>query len=220
MFISGSLFSAPFLLSFSLIWLFSLWMAASLGTWKELRAPEPLHLFLGTTLGLILLWQLKAGILAGLSYHLLLVTAVTLMLGWSQALLATSLAALAVAANQGEWMDVPINAVINGLLPATLTQLFLILARKHLPRHFFVFVLINGFAAGGISTFLSGLLGILLLTGFGSYSWNQVSQTFLPFFPLMLIPEAFMNGWALTVLVCWRPQWVRTFIDQQYLDGQ
>jgi uncharacterized membrane protein len=36
----------------------------------------------------------------------------------------------------------------------------------------------------------------------------------------MFLPEAFLNGWAMVVLVVFRPHWVYSFSDEQYLKGK
>ena len=42
----------------------------------------------------------------------------------------------------------------------------------------------------------------------------------LPFFPLMFFPEGFINGWLMTVLVAFRPHWVYSFADEDYINGK
>jgi len=42
----------------------------------------------------------------------------------------------------------------------------------------------------------------------------------LPFFPMMFMPEAMLNGWVMVVLVAQRPGWVYSFSDDQYLKGK
>jgi uncharacterized membrane protein len=36
----------------------------------------------------------------------------------------------------------------------------------------------------------------------------------------MSMPEAFLNGWVMTVLVAYRPNWVYSFSDELYLKGK
>jgi uncharacterized membrane protein len=38
--------------------------------------------------------------------------------------------------------------------------------------------------------------------------------------PMMAGPEAFINGFIMTVLVLYRVDWVSTFTDEQYLKGK
>jgi uncharacterized membrane protein len=67
---------------------------------------------------------------------------------------------------------------------------------------------------------LSGGLALWLLTLSGAYSWIDLQQNLLPYFPLMFLPEAVINGWFMTLLVAFRPQWVGSFSDDQYINGQ
>jgi uncharacterized membrane protein len=54
----------------------------------------------------------------------------------------------------------------------------------------------------------------------GAYTYAELDQTFLPFFPLMFLPEAMLNGWILAAMVVFRPEWVGSFSDEQYLKGK
>jgi uncharacterized membrane protein len=156
----------------------------------------------------------------GLSFHLLGVTAATLMFGWSLAVIAVSLALLGTCINGGGWEGFALNAILAGVIPVTLTQILLILVRAYLPRHFFIYVLVNGFLTAGIVGVAAGYLAAWTLVLTGAYSFAQLGQTVLPFFPLMFLPEAMLNGWVMVVLVAQRPGWVYSFSDEQYLKGR
>ena len=112
------------------------------------------------------------------------------------------------------------NAVTTGVLPVTLTQVLLVLIRSLLPKQFFIFVLGNGFVTAGLVGVASGYFAVWLLVIGGAYVLEHLQQSFLPFFPLMFLPEAFLNGWIMTVLVCFRPQWVGSFSDELYIKGK
>lgn len=195
--------------------------ALRLAPWRKLRDPEQLHVFFGTVLVLILLWHMRADVQPGLSFHLLGLTAVTLMVGWSLAVIAATLALAAVTFNaDAGWQSFAVNAMVGGVVPISLTQILLVLIRWYLPKHFFVFVMVNGFLTAGFAGIASGYLVTGLLVAGGAYSFAELNQTFLPFFPLMFLPEAILNGWVIVVLVAFRPQWVYSFSDEQYLKGK
>lgn len=215
------------LLSPILLWLLvvalalSLVLAVRLAPWRKLRDPEQMHVFLGTTVVLILLWHLDAQVQPGLSFHLLGLTAITLMMGWSLAVLATAIALVGVTLNTGgDWAGFAANAFLAGVVPITLTQVALILIRWYLPKQFFVYVLINGFVTAGLVAALSAYLAIGLLVLSGAYSFADMGEKVIPYFPLMFMPEAFLNGWVLVVLVAFKPRWVYSFSDEQYLKGK
>jgi len=199
----------------------ALFYALRLAPWRKLRDSEQLNLFFGCTLVLILLWHMRVEMQPGLSFHLLGLTALTLMIGWSLAVVSATLALAAVVFNTaGGWESFAVNAMIGGVIPITLTQAMLILIRWYLPKHFFVFVLVNAFLTAGFVGIAAGYLVAGLLVSVGAYSFAELNQNFLPFFPLMFLPEAVLNGWVIAVLVAFRPQWVYSFSDEQYLKGK
>jgi uncharacterized membrane protein len=215
------------LLSPILVWAASLLYALALGgalrmaPWRRLRNPEQLHVYLGLIVSLLVLWAMQVKVQPGLSFHLLGVTAATLMFGWSFALIAASLALAGVTLNAGGgWEGVAINAILGAVIPITLTQILLVLIRAFLPRQFFVYVMVNGFLTAGCVALVAGYAAAGLLVSSGAYTFAQLNQTVLPFFPLMFLPEAMLNGWVMVVLVAQRPSWVYSFNDDQYLKGK
>lgn len=218
---NGALFSSAFVWCFGAVYAFALYQALRMAPWARLRESEQLHVFLGTVVCLILLWHMRADVNPGLSFHLLGVTCVTLMFGWSFGIIASSLALVGVSLNAGGgWDAFVLNAVSTGVLPVTLTQVLLVLIRHYLPKHFFVYVLVNGFLTAGFVGIVSGYLATWLLIWSGAYTYAELDQTFLPFFPLMFLPEAIFNGWIMAAMVAFRPEWVSSFSDEQYLDGK
>lgn len=219
--VDGALFSSTFMWACGALYAFALYHALRMAPWARLRDNEQLHVFLGTVVCLVLLWHMRANVNPGLSFHLLGVTVVTLMFGWSFGIVASSLALAGVSLNAGSgWDAFVLNAVITGVLPVTLTQVLLVLIRKYLPKNFFVYVLINGFLTAGFVGIVSGYLATWLLIWSGAYTYAELEQTFLPFFPLMFLPEAILNGWITTAMVAFRPEWVGSFSDEQYLNGK
>ncbi len=51
----------------------------------------------------------------------------------------------------------------------------------------------------------------------GAYTFEHIAYEFLPYFPLMMFPEAWISGAVIVVLIALRPQWVATFDDARYL---
>jgi uncharacterized membrane protein len=143
------------------------------------------------------------------------------MFGWSFAIIGSSIALVGVNLNGGQgWDGFVLNAMTLGVVPVTLTQVSLVLARSYLPRNFFVYVLVNAFLTAGFAALASGYLAAGLLVLSGSFSLIELKQNFLPFFPLMFLPEAMVNGWIITILVLYRPNWVGSFSDEFYLKGK
>lgn len=200
-----------------LLLIFSIRMA----DWQRLRDNEQLHVFLGSCVVLMLLWSVKTPVIAGLTFHMLGVTTVTLLFGWSLGVICTSITLAGVTLNAGSgWGSFLINAITLSVMPVTLTWLSLLLARAWLPKNFFVYVLFNGFMTAGVAALVSGYLAVWLLVVSGAFTLVQLQQSFLPFFPLMFIPEAVINGWLVTILVLYKPHWVGSFQDELYLKGK
>jgi uncharacterized membrane protein len=219
--VDSAIFPSFLTWSVGILYVISLVGALRMAPWSRLRSNEQLHVYLGTTVALLLLWHVQADLLPGLSYHLLGLTAVTLMFGWSLAVIAASLALAGVCINTGSgWDGFLVSAMVAGVAPVTLTQIMLILIRWYLPKQFFVYVLVNGFLTGGIVGAACGYLVTWILVSSGVYSFVELNETILPYFPLMFLPEAFLNGWVMVVLVVYRPQWVYSFSDEQYLKGK
>jgi uncharacterized membrane protein len=219
--LNGELFSTGTLLWIGLLYAFVLLSAVRMAAWRTLLDTEQLHVFLGACVALLLLWHVRAEAGPTLSFHLLGVTTLTLMFGWSFGIIGASIALLGVTLNgRAEWEAFTINALLLGILPISLTQLSLLLARAYLPKNFFIFVLVNGFLTAGAVAVVSGYAAVGILGASGTTSYQELSNTIIPFFPLMFMPEAFINGWAVTALVCYRPQWIHSFSDKLYLRGK
>ena len=219
--LSGDLVSGTFGVWAGALYLLALLAAVRMAPWRRLADSEQLHVFLGSCVVLILLWHVRAQVHPAWSFHLLGVTVFTLMFGWSFALIGSSVALAAVTYNLAhDWNAFFVNAITLGLLPITLTQVILVLVRSLLPRNFFVYVLVNGFLTAGFVALVSGYLATALLVVSGVFSMLELEQNFIPFFPLMFLPEAILNGWIATILVLYRPNWVGSFSDELYLKGK
>jgi len=219
--VDGGFFSTITLVLAGVFYAMVLFLAIRMAPWRRLRDSEQLHVFLGACVSLLLLWHMRVSVQPGLVFHLLGVTSVTLMFGWSLAIVASTLALLGVTLNSGfGWDGFVMNAISTGVIPVTLSQMLLVLIRSLLPKHFFVYVLANAFMTAGIVALISGYLVTGLLVVSGVYSYFELSQTFLPFFPLMFLPEAILNGWIMTIMISLRPHWVSSFSDELYIKGK
>ena len=64
-----------------------------------------------------------------------------------------------------------------------------------------------------------GYLVARILAASGASRFALFGQRVLPFFPLMYLPEANLNGWLPTASVAFEPRWVHSFSDEQYIHG-
>jgi uncharacterized membrane protein len=219
--LSGALFSYPWLTGFTVAYGLACFKALQWADWQRLGRSSQLNVFLGACVALMLLWSLRTEIQPGFSWHLSGMVSLTLMFGWALALLGGSLVLVAITAvGLNDWLGFLPSAVLHILLPVSLTTLVLAVVRLYLPKHYFVYVFINAFLAGGVVAIVSALatVGSLLLTG--AYNLEELKETYLLFLPLMFFPEAVLNGWTMSILVGFRPDWVGSFNDEEYLHGK
>ena len=219
--LSGSLFHSAWLFLFASLYLPSMVLAVRWGDWKRLRDQGQQHVFLGAMVCLFFLWNQRIELEPGFYWHLSGMVTITLMFGWSLALVAGSVAqAGIVLAGLNDGLGFLPSVVLAVLMPATLTQVILGLVRAYLPKHFFVYVLVNAFMAGGLIFVLMALVitgGLLLIE---AYPLSELERRFLIYLPMMVFPESMLNGWVTSILVGFKPEWVCSFSDDEYIKGK
>lgn len=185
--------------------------------WAKIRDNEASHVYFAAVAVVAVLWTLRAGIEPGLNYHLLGMTALTLMFDWQFALLAAGLV-LAVTTWQGPagWEAFGVNVLVMGALPVLATRLLLAASRRWLPANFFIYIFINSFLAGALAMLLCGLAAQQIHALSAATNGND----YLLYIPMLMFGEAFLNGMAMTLLVAYKPRWVATFHDRWYLEGK
>lgn len=192
--------------------------AALTAPWRRLQEPEMQHALFGSVVALVVLWWIRAGILPGLGFHFFGVTAVTLMFGWQFACLAALPVLVAgMFTGQGDLGALGLNALLLFVLPAGLTWGVHALASRYLPRNFFIYVFINCYFAAVLAMAGATLVMSAVLVGADAVAADYLWRDYLPFLPMLLLSEGFINGTAIAVLVATRPGWVWTFDDRQYL---
>jgi uncharacterized membrane protein len=97
--------------------------------------------------------------------------------------------------------------------------LFLLFSRIF-PRHFFVYIFINGFLGAALTILGVGFGITVLLAVAGAYSWDYLIEEYFPYFLLLGFSEAWLSGVVMTLFVVYRPNWVLTFDDSRYLRGK
>lgn len=179
------------------------------------------HTYFGACVALLVLWNVQASVPPALHFHLLGVTALTLMFGWHFAAVGVALVLLGTSLNgQGSWLSFGINLLCMGALPIALTWSLLQWAQRRLPHNFFIYVYVNAFLAAGLAMLATAAATALLLWLTGTHTLEWLSYQYLPYFPLMFFAEAVMNGMIMTLLVALRPGWVCSFDDNLYINGK
>jgi len=166
------------------------------------------------------LWRIKAGILTGLDLHILGVTAATLILGWRLAILSSLLAtALLAAFSQIEVELLPVQLLIGAFIPIIFSYLGFIISYQYLPRHFFVYIFVCAFITAGFIACIKIAIGALFYLALGQYNWQELADNYVYLSAIIWFPEAMLNGMAITIMIIYRPHWVKTFYDKDYLDS-
>lgn len=190
-------------------------LAARRAPWRALTITTQRNVWLGATLTMLALWQIKAGIRPGLDLHLLGASALTLISGPALALLGLSLALLASSLIDSAGLT---NFAFGGwllvALPIGLTYIFVMICERYLPRHIFIYLFVAVFLATAVSTILTALVISGVLAVSGVYPASHLRHEYLPYFLLLSWPEALLTGMALTLLVVFRPHWVATYHEE------
>ena len=219
--LSGEIFDTPWLLVMGIGLLPLYWAALRWADHQRLQEQQLFSPYFGSIVALLVLWTLRTELQDGLYWHVSGMVFLTLMWGWSLALIGGALAVVGLTlAGLNDWSGLLPTLWLQVVLPATLTQVVLGLVRAYLPKHFFIFIFLNAFFCGGLSAVLGPLAASALLVTAGGYEWKDLVDQYLVLLPLMVFPEAFINGGITTVLVGLRPQWVWSFRDEEYLHGR
>lgn len=172
---------------------------------------------LALSLILVGFWSLTAGLVTGLSIHLLAITSITLIFGPRIAIVCAFLAHLL----QLCFGLVPItyiasDALFTSVLPILFNYCILLITYQYLPRHPFVYIFINAFFVAG----MTALFHMACITAYhylaGHYDWQVLYDNYVFIAILIWFPEATINGIVITILIVYRPQWVRTFYEKEY----
>ena len=198
------------------------WRWLMSGDWRRLLEPARLNLFLGATVAVLALWQIRTGIKPGLAFHLYGVAALTLMFGFWRATFAGVLILLANAAfGRGSWTSLGVEALLLAALPAAVSWNVFRLLDRRLPNHFFVYVLGNGFFGAALSVAAIGLAVTGMMVVADAYSLDYLLAHYTPYATLLISwAEAFSTGMAVTVMAVYRPAWLETFDDAKYIQNK
>jgi uncharacterized membrane protein len=195
------------------------WMS---GDWRRLAEPTRLNLFLGATVAVLAIWQIRTGVKPGLAFHLYGISALTLMFGFWRASFAGVLILLTNAVfGRGNLTALGFDALLLVALPAAVSWGMFQLLDRRLPNHFFIYVLGNGFFGAALAVAAIGLATTAVMALSGVYSLEYLLAQYTPFATLLISwAEAFSTGMAITVIAVYRPAWLETFDDVKYLQNR
>ena len=191
--------------------------------WQELIDDTALqHRWLGATLAVVLMWQLRAQAVDWLTLHLVFTVLMTLVFKAPLALISNVLINVAmVVIGRNEWMLLGPNVLVTGIIPAAVTGTVWRLVDRRLPDNLMVFLFACGFFGAALATLVVGLSAVLLITVAGTDpDAIYLAQEYARFLPLLMPSEAFITGMLLSILMVYHPDWVATFNDHRYIDKQ
>ncbi|MBA1202577.1 hypothetical protein G7009_12545 [Pseudomonas capeferrum] len=197
-----------------------LWAGARTG-WVELFADSRRqHLLFGTIFALFALWLVRRDFDTGVSYHIIGMTAVTLLLDWPLAILGGCLAQLGLLAlGRLDLAAIGINGLLLVGLPVLVTEACAAAVERAQPRNLFVYIFCSGFFAAALTALLCLLLGLVVLWWDGRFAMPQWLGDFVGYLWLIVFPEAFINGTVVSALVVYCPDWLETFNRTRYLQA-
>ncbi len=220
--ISDGLLTGSWLWLLQVLYALALLLAIRSAPWSVLARNRGLqHLLFGACALLMVLWSMRAGISPGLGIHFLGITTLTLVFGLDLAILAGSLALLGMVVMGREgWEGLAVNGLCSVVLPALVSYTILRLVERHLPKNFFIYLFLCGFAGAGVAAASSGLSTATILWLDGVYGWGKIYHEYIRYLPLIIFPEGLVNGIFMTAIMVFYPDWIRTFNAREYIDEQ
>lgn len=189
--------------------------------WQALKEQSLLqHVFYSACLALAILWSIRAGLSSGLGIHFMGLTATTLVMGWPLALISGAIGLLCVTMIGLEsYAGFAVNFMVSVLLPVFTSYWVLQLVQRTLPANPFVYIFLCGFFNGAISILAVACATSVMLGMLEVYSWEAVYDEYFMYLPLMLFPEAFINGMVVAGVMGTFPHLLSSFnVDKYFSD--
>lgn len=212
------LFPASWLIAGVLAYaLLVIWAATGLN-WRRLRRlPHKQHAFFAGSTAVTLLWLADNGLLPGAGGHLLGMTALTLLLGWRQAMVGSLFPVIcATLVGVEPWSTAGLAGLLLAALPIGITHLLWRISSYTLPRSLFVYLGVCVFCGSILTVVLprAAISGMLASTGI--YTFEVIRREYLSLLPMALLLEAVVNLTVIATLALLRPDWLLS-LQQRYL---
>jgi uncharacterized membrane protein len=213
-------------------WILSACAIFLLGVFKSrhgvLLQPRLRNLFLSCILLLALAWNLRAHLptsnidnFIDLSFHFFGASLLVALFGfWSAITLLFIVALVGVFGLSGDLVEATRHYVVVSVIPAIIAYGVIKAVHRYLPKHLFILILGNGYLAAFISTFITGLLIYALQQMFDITSFGT-SDPLGWFLGLLILSfmEGSLSGMLLAILLVYRPEWVSTYREDQYMNA-
>lgn len=213
-------------------WILSACAIFLVGVFKSrdgvLLEPRLRNIFISCILLLALAWNIRAHLPNGnidnfidLSFHFFGASLLVALFGfWSAITLLFIVALIGVFSISGDLVEATRHYVMVSVVPALFAYGVIKAVQKFLPKHLFILILGNGYLAAFISTFLTGLLifGLQQVFDITSFGTSDPLGWFLGLLVLSFM-EGSLSGMLLAILLVYRPQWVSTYREEQYMNA-
>jgi len=188
--------------------------------WANFRTTEFQHVFFGSCVAVFFLWLMRADIVPTLPIHLLCLTTLTLMFGAPLAILTAAILTTAMClAGVTSWQAWPVSFIALGVAPVVVSSAMLHASRRYLPPNPFIYIFVGAFFGAAAAMLAAVTINGALQLGTAQVSFGELLDGYLSILPLIMFPEAFVNGVAVTGLVVFKPAWIPSFDDSVYLQG-
>jgi len=221
MIFAPDIFPLWLLLLTSAISVLTLLVAAVKAPWKYIiNSTERQHLVFGASILLGLFALMRIETLEALTFHPLVMTAVTLMIGWHFSILAGAIAQLVlIAAGVDDWGMLGPNFLVTAIIPATVSYGMLKVSQRITLRNLFVFLLGVGFLGAALSSIVVVIttLALLFMADY-DLPFREITND-APLLLLLIFPEGFLNGTIVTAVTVFKPHLMMTFDEEFYLSN-
>ncbi len=212
----------PFLFWFPAISFMVLLWALMTAPWRQLGNPLiRLHLLVGSTIALGLFWSwLAVNVRDIYAVHPLLMTTLVFVFGLRLSLVAgTGALVIMHLLTASPWENIAFHYLVSVLTPVWVTGGILWLINKIHWQNLFIYTLGGSFIGGMVTQLASGGMCLLLLwVSNSTLLWPVWDNAYL--FLLLAFPEGFCNGAMVSTVTILRPDLVKTYDDDFYLDGK
>jgi len=194
------------------------WAWSGIDRWRLRREAQRQHLLLAGSVAVMALWLTDSGALSGFHVHLLGMTALTLLVGWRQALIGSLFPIVgAVLVGTEPWPTAGLARFLFAAMPLGVTPMLLRPTQRFLPHSLFCYLAVFALLGAAVATALGHLAVSGLLVTTGSYSAARVGQQYLALLPMALLQECLVNIIAVAAVATLRPQWLTTLPQPRYL---
>ncbi|WP_211830026.1 energy-coupling factor ABC transporter permease [Kistimonas asteriae] len=212
----------PAILAYSSLFLSLISVLAALffAPWQAVKAKASRqHSLYAAILLLVGFWVLGVRLSgAGITIHMLGITAVVVLFGWSLAVVAGCIAQCCLLLlDLSDAYSLGINLMLIVIVPASVSRLVLWCIEKLPFTNLYAYMLGGGFIGAILSVIVSATVLVGLSFWPGAELLHASLANITPYLFMLAFPEGFLNGTVVTAATVFAPDIVRTFNEDKYL---